>query len=223
MTPVVAVIAPGAMGAAVGKRLADNGRKSAHFAQGPQPGDARRGRRRRAWSRRATKRSPPPISCSRFCRPATRCRWREHFAPALTASNAKPVYVDCNAINPATVERVAAAIAPTGCPFVDAGIIGPPPRARATAGVRASTRPARPRRALCHAARLRPRHARAGWRVERGFGAENVLCRHHQRHAGDRRRDDAGGNARRFRRCAVCRAAVRARRKCWRWFKRGCR
>ena len=35
------------------------------------------------------------------------------FAPALTASNAKPVYVDCNAINPATLERVAAAIAPT--------------------------------------------------------------------------------------------------------------
>ena len=46
------------------------------------------------------------------------------FAPALAASNTKPVYVDCNAINPATVERVAAVIAPTGCPFVDAGIIG---------------------------------------------------------------------------------------------------
>lgn len=52
----------------------------------------------------------------------------ERFRPALTASNAKPVYVDCNAINPATVERVAAAIAPTGCPFVDAGIIGSPPQ-----------------------------------------------------------------------------------------------
>ncbi len=47
--------------------------------------------------------------------------------PALTASNAKPVYVDCNAINPKTVERVAAAIAPTGCPFGDCGIIGQPP------------------------------------------------------------------------------------------------
>jgi hypothetical protein len=51
----------------------------------------------------------------------------QRFAPILSASNAKPVYVDCNAINPATVARVAAAIAPTGCPFVDAGIIGPPP------------------------------------------------------------------------------------------------
>src|SRR5262249_61840703 len=40
----------------------------------------------------------------------------------------KPIYVDCNAINPKTVERVAAAIAPTGCPFADAGIIGQPPK-----------------------------------------------------------------------------------------------
>jgi len=52
----------------------------------------------------------------------------ERLAPPLTASNAKPVYVDCNAINPMTVERVAGAIAPTGCSFVDAGIIGGPPK-----------------------------------------------------------------------------------------------
>jgi L-threonate 2-dehydrogenase len=54
----------------------------------------------------------------------------QRLAPALMASNAKPVYVDCNAINPATVERVAAVIAPTGCAFVDCGIIGPPPRGK---------------------------------------------------------------------------------------------
>jgi 3-hydroxyisobutyrate dehydrogenase-like beta-hydroxyacid dehydrogenase len=52
----------------------------------------------------------------------------QRFVPALTASNAKPVYVDCNAINPSTVDRVAAIIAPTGSPFVDAGIIGQPPK-----------------------------------------------------------------------------------------------
>src|SRR5262249_5250617 len=52
----------------------------------------------------------------------------QRFAPALTASNSKPVFVDCNAVSPPTVERIAAAIAPTGSPFVDAGIIGPPPK-----------------------------------------------------------------------------------------------
>jgi len=50
------------------------------------------------------------------------------FAGALTASNSKPVYVDCNAVSPRTVERIAAAIAPAGSPFVDAGIIGAPPK-----------------------------------------------------------------------------------------------
>src|SRR5260370_1371350 len=52
----------------------------------------------------------------------------QRFAPTLAASNAKPIYVDCNAVSPPTVGRIAAAIAPTGCPFVDAGIIGAPPR-----------------------------------------------------------------------------------------------
>jgi putative dehydrogenase len=52
----------------------------------------------------------------------------ERFAPALQASNAKPVYVDCNAINPGTVDRVAAVLAPTGSAFVDSGIIGSPPK-----------------------------------------------------------------------------------------------
>ena len=32
-------------------------------------------------------------------------------------------------MNPETVKQIAAVIAQTGCPFVDAGIIGGPPRA----------------------------------------------------------------------------------------------
>ena len=52
----------------------------------------------------------------------------ERFAPHLARANRKPVYVDCNAINPDTVARIAPVIAATGAPFVDAGIIGPPPK-----------------------------------------------------------------------------------------------
>jgi putative dehydrogenase len=52
----------------------------------------------------------------------------QRLAPALGDSNSKPVYVDCNAVSPRTAEHIAAAIAPTGSPFVDAGIIGPPPK-----------------------------------------------------------------------------------------------
>src|SRR5262249_19110393 len=39
----------------------------------------------------------------------------------------KPVFVDCNAVNPATVRHIQAVIAATGTEFVDGGIIGFPP------------------------------------------------------------------------------------------------
>jgi 3-hydroxyisobutyrate dehydrogenase-like beta-hydroxyacid dehydrogenase len=51
------------------------------------------------------------------------------LAPALSGLAQKPVYVDCNAVSPQTAGRVAAIVAPTGARFVDAGIIGGPPRA----------------------------------------------------------------------------------------------
>src|SRR5204862_721783 len=50
------------------------------------------------------------------------------LAPALKALAKKPVYVDCNAVSPQTALRIAAVVAPTGADFVDAGIIGGPPR-----------------------------------------------------------------------------------------------
>ena len=52
----------------------------------------------------------------------------ERFAPHLSASAKKPIVVDCNAVHPKTVARVAEIIAAAGCDFVDAGIIGGPPK-----------------------------------------------------------------------------------------------
>ncbi|KAF9219613.1 hypothetical protein BS17DRAFT_789068 [Gyrodon lividus] len=39
-----------------------------------------------------------------------------------------PVFADCNAVSPETVKRIAGIFAGTGIKFVDAGIIGGPPR-----------------------------------------------------------------------------------------------
>ena len=126
MTPVIAIIAPGAMGAAVGKRLADNGLKVLTSLAGRSAETAAR-----AKAAGMADASDKEIAAADFILsilpPGDALALAERFAPALQASNAKPVYVDCNAINPATVERVMAAIAPTECPFVDAGIIGSPP------------------------------------------------------------------------------------------------
>ena len=127
MTPVVAVIAPGMMGAGVGKRLADNGLKVLTSLKGRSHETLSR-----ASAAGMVGASDEEIAASDFILsilpPGDALSLAERLVPALKASNAKPVYVDCNAINPATVERVAAAIAPTDCPFCDAGIIGSPPK-----------------------------------------------------------------------------------------------
>ncbi len=51
----------------------------------------------------------------------------ERFAPVLAAARRKPVFVDCNAVSPATARRIGTVIAAARCRFADAGIIGPPP------------------------------------------------------------------------------------------------
>ena len=52
----------------------------------------------------------------------------KRLAPALTAANTKPTYVDCNAVSPRTMQAIADVVLETGCPFVAASIIGPPPK-----------------------------------------------------------------------------------------------
>jgi putative dehydrogenase len=127
MTPVVAVIAPGMMGAAVGKRLVDNGVKVLTSLKGRSAETALR-----AKAAGMAAAGDEEIAACDFILsilpPGDAVALAERFQPALKASNAKPVYVDCNAINPKTVDRVAAVIAPTDCPFVDSGIIGSPPK-----------------------------------------------------------------------------------------------
>jgi uncharacterized protein DUF1932/6-phosphogluconate dehydrogenase-like protein len=134
-TPIVAIVAPGAMGAGIGKLLASHGVRVLTSLAGRS--DATAARAREAGMVAA---SDKEIAASDFILsilpPGDALALAQRFAPVLAASNTKPVYADCNAINPATVERVAAAIAPTGCPFVDAGIIGPPPPSTAASHTR---------------------------------------------------------------------------------------
>ena len=50
------------------------------------------------------------------------------FHGPLARAAKKPVFVECNAISPATMRRIADALESSGCKLVDAGIIGGPPR-----------------------------------------------------------------------------------------------
>ena len=125
--PIVAVIAPGMMGAAVGGRLVENGLKVLTALGGRSTETVAR-----AKKYGLTAASDEEIAASDFILsilpPGDAVALAERFAPALTASNSKPVFVDCNAVSPPTAERVAAVLEPTGAPFVDAGIIGAPPK-----------------------------------------------------------------------------------------------
>jgi L-threonate 2-dehydrogenase len=127
MNPVVAVIAPGMMGAAVGKRLVDHGLKVLTSLEGRSAETAAR-----AKAAGMTAAPDEEIAATDFILsilpPGDAVALAQRFAGALTASNSKPVFVDCNAVSPQTTERIAAVIAPTDSPFVDAGIIGAPPK-----------------------------------------------------------------------------------------------
>jgi L-threonate 2-dehydrogenase len=126
MSPVVAILAPGNMGAAVGQRLAGHGVRVLTSLAGRSPATAQR-----AAAAGMIAANDEEITAADFILsivpPGDAVALAQRFVPALSASNSKPIFVDCNAVNPATVARMAAIIAPSGAPFVDCGIIGPPP------------------------------------------------------------------------------------------------
>ena len=130
MTPSVAVIAAGMMGSGVAGRLAANGiavRTSLAGRSVPT-------RKRAEAAGMADATDQEIAGCDiilSIVPPGEALRLAERLAPALQAAPRKPIYVDCNAVNPATLLQIASVVEQTGTPFVDGGIIGPPPRPEA--------------------------------------------------------------------------------------------
>ncbi len=126
MQPIVAVIAPGMMGSGVGARLAQNGIEVRTALGGRS--DASVKRARAAGMAGAT---DEQIAACDFILsivpPGEAQGLADRLAPALRAAAKKPIYVDCNAVSPPTVLRIARTIEETGATFVDGGIIGGPP------------------------------------------------------------------------------------------------
>jgi L-threonate 2-dehydrogenase len=133
MAFAVAIVAPGEMGSAVAARLGERGVKVATSLTGRSAGSAARAER--AGMRPAADDDALIDGLDFFlsiCPPGEAVALAQRFAPALTRARKKPIYVDCNAISPATALRIDAVLEPTGCPYVDGGIIGPPPQPNAT-------------------------------------------------------------------------------------------
>jgi putative dehydrogenase len=133
MASTVAIVAPGEMGAAVAARLGERGVKVITSLAGRSAASAARAERARMAPAAD---DDALIDGADFflsiCPPGEAVALAQRFAPALTRARKKPVYVDCNAVSPATALEIGAVLEPTGCPYVDGGIIGPPPLANAT-------------------------------------------------------------------------------------------
>jgi 3-hydroxyisobutyrate dehydrogenase-like beta-hydroxyacid dehydrogenase len=125
--PVIAVIAPGEMGAGVGRRLAERGARVLTSLAGRSAASAARA----AAAGMADAGEDEIAACDLILSivpPGDALALAERLAPALAAAPSKAAYVDGNAVNPRTVQRIGAVIAAAGAPFIDAGIIGNPPR-----------------------------------------------------------------------------------------------
>jgi L-threonate 2-dehydrogenase len=127
MTPIVAIIAPGNMGAAVARRLNEHKVTVLTSLEGRSEASIKRAREAgmSAASDRALAEADFLLS---IVPPGEALALARRLADMLTAADKKPIYVECNAVNPRTVNHIAEVIAATGCPFVGAAIIGPPPK-----------------------------------------------------------------------------------------------
>src|SRR5579871_5425385 len=129
MAITVAIVAQGKMGAGVGRRLVDHGVEVRTLLAGRSAASAERAR---AAGMRPAADARELLDGADFflsiLPPGEALALARQMAPALSALARKPIYVDCNAVSPQTAAEIAAAIAPTGAEFVDAGIIGGPPR-----------------------------------------------------------------------------------------------
>jgi 3-hydroxyisobutyrate dehydrogenase-like beta-hydroxyacid dehydrogenase len=123
------VIAQGAMGSAVAQRMHGRGATVRTSLAGRSAASARRaaecGMTAVANDRDLVEGVDIVLS---IVPPGEAVALAERLKGALPGIARKPLYIDCNAVNPATVARIAAVLAPSGVSFIDGGIIGGPPK-----------------------------------------------------------------------------------------------
>jgi 3-hydroxyisobutyrate dehydrogenase-like beta-hydroxyacid dehydrogenase len=127
VTATVAILAAGAMGSAIARRLSDNGVEVLTSLAGRSPRTAERARE----SGMIVVDLPELARAQMFLSivpPGAAVSAAEEIVAAFDAESRKPLYVDCNAINPGTAACVATAVRNGGMEYVDGGIIGGPPK-----------------------------------------------------------------------------------------------
>lgn len=134
----IVVIGAGQMGAAVGRRMREAGARVLTTLTGRSAASVNRVKEAGLEAVDDDDRLVAEASVVlSIVPPSQATHVAERFRAPIERSANKPIFAECNAVAPATVRRIAALLAPSGCPFVDAGIIGgPPPAGRLDAGPR---------------------------------------------------------------------------------------
>ena len=118
----IAVVHPGAMGAAIARAIAGNDHHVGWCRTGRSPQTSKRARGLQAfdelsdlaaWARAVISVVPPHAAVE--------------MARAVLGCGFAGVYVDANAIAPTTARQIQQLVEDAGCLYVDGGIIGPPP------------------------------------------------------------------------------------------------
>jgi 3-hydroxyisobutyrate dehydrogenase-like beta-hydroxyacid dehydrogenase len=130
---VIGVLHPGEMGAAVAACLAGRGHRVLWASAGRSPATAARARAAGladAGTLRDLARQADVILS--VCPPHAALDVAREIAGSASAAAARqgggsPVYVDANAVAPATAREIAGIVSAAGFSYVDGGIIGPPP------------------------------------------------------------------------------------------------
>ncbi len=126
--PRIAIVAPGDMGHGVGRRLVERGAHVVTSLAGRSPRSAKRaeaaGMAVAADDRDLTR---VDLFLS-IVPPGQAVALAERVAAALARDPVPLTYVDCNAVSPATMDRIAGIVTKAGAGCVDVAIIGAPPK-----------------------------------------------------------------------------------------------
>ena len=127
MIPTIAILAPGAMGSAVAGRLREHGVKVLTSLDGRSEATKTRAAAAGMIAADDATIANADIILS-IVPPGEALALAEHLATLITKNAKKPVIVDCNAVNVDTIRKIEDIVLSSGAHFVDAAIIGFPPK-----------------------------------------------------------------------------------------------
>ena len=123
----IVIIAQGAMGSGIGRRLVENGHHVSTVLEGRSAASAQRAQSAGMTSIAMAQ----AANCDLFLSilpPSEAEELARRMAPLIAAASKQPIYADMNAISPDTMKAVAAIIETSGADVLDGGIIGGPPK-----------------------------------------------------------------------------------------------